>query len=168
MICSNCGYENNTDDALSCNLCGKVFRKEQKKDEEVRETNKQPESKLKKFYGEMKKGWIRDSKLDPGGTGIIGLGNTIINLIKLIKESKGNEKIQHILLIPTLIIAVVIGFILDHKFDISRKVYTPGSGYGFWWLIICCIWVFVYWISIILYRKITSFLDSKQKRRKKK
>ena len=30
MICDNCGYENK-DDALSCNLCGKVFRKEVRK-----------------------------------------------------------------------------------------------------------------------------------------
>lgn len=32
MVCSNCGYENNLDDALSCSRCGKSFREEKMED----------------------------------------------------------------------------------------------------------------------------------------
>ena len=58
MICDNCGYENK-DDALSCNLCGKVFRKE------VREDEKGDEN---KFEGKNRIYWDRNKK-----NNIIGL-----------------------------------------------------------------------------------------------
>lgn len=47
MICDNCGYEKNPDDALSCSLCGKVFRKEKIEDrdkEKFVKKSKEPES----------------------------------------------------------------------------------------------------------------------------
>jgi len=50
MICSNCGYENNTDDALSCNLCGKVFRKELREEEKKEEGNRYKFGKKPRFY----------------------------------------------------------------------------------------------------------------------
>ncbi|MBI4777848.1 hypothetical protein HY792_02870 [Candidatus Desantisbacteria bacterium] len=41
MICPDCNYENNTEDALFCGLCGKAFRKEKVKEKTDIKTNKE-------------------------------------------------------------------------------------------------------------------------------
>jgi rubredoxin len=93
MICNNCGYENNPDDALSCNLCGKVFRKEEVKDESHG-------SKKEKFLSSMK-----EKEYD----GIWALGR----VISRIGEFKGEERIWLIL----LLISFGLGFIVQLYFE---------------------------------------------------
>lgn len=50
MICDNCGYEKNPDDALSCNLCGKVLRKEIREDRKDERKTYEFEKKKPRIY----------------------------------------------------------------------------------------------------------------------
>jgi hypothetical protein len=96
MICDNCGYENNPDDALTCSLCGKVFRKEVREDKEERkihEFKKRP----RRIY------WDRTKKFELGGLIFITIFCITLAIITGIKwEPIGiKEVIQFILVVGT-------------------------------------------------------------------
>ncbi len=117
ITCSNCGYENNMDDALACGLCGKVFRKEGRKIDE------QPVSKVKKFYGEMEEGWKEEAK-DPYG--VKGISRAIGEAWRY----KGREKIIRIFIFCSFVIGFIVETILEHEFPGLKKTLAVPGGYS--------------------------------------
>ncbi|MFH1095955.1 MAG: hypothetical protein V1749_00405 [Candidatus Desantisbacteria bacterium] len=98
MICDNCGYENNNS-ALCCGLCGKVFRKEVRKEKLFRE-DKPKLSVKEKFYKFCN--WMREEdKPDPLGVKSVG------NLLTTFQKENWRGRIGLII----LVISFILGYI---------------------------------------------------------
>jgi hypothetical protein len=126
-----------------------VFRKEVREDK--KEQDKQPMAKKERFFAEMKKKvWEKDNKDLPD---IIVGAKGVYEMIKGLFTSKGKERMQWILAFFSLIIAIVIGVVLDQKFGLREAWYVPGRGYGFWILFIGAMSIVIYIILSILFEK---------------
>jgi hypothetical protein len=151
MECSKCGYDN-PEDALACGLCGKVFRKEVREDKE-KEHDKQPMSKKERFYAEMKKKmWEKDNKDLPD---IIVGAKGVYEMIKGVFTSKGKERMNWILGLFALVIAIVIGVVLDQKFGLRETWQLPSGRDTYWILFIGFIWIFIFLLLTTLFEKFT-------------